>query len=371
MSDSQPARHTLPHAPEWAEGFTAWLPERVDPVRRVGYTLRDLVRRGLIDEAAAGEFHAETLLADFAWRLLWADENTVSDTESIGEALRTAEGIVVFIHGWDGSGDIWEDLPALVVQQNPRLVALVPDVNGFGGTPFSTDFPPIEKCDPPALIASVERWLDLLMLRSPEGAEIVRPFVFVGHSMGGASLFFLDESHWRPAEAGRIAAAPAILLNDRQRQNFYKALGTGIQISGMNSVFDRITENVLAPRMIEALAGWGSERVLAEHHRIYKNTHEGVIARTFAAMGMLEADLFRDSWPFFDVYLAHKDRLVGIATIMELLEEINFDPPQIHLALGDHYFFSIGEREALHTKNRAMLLDGILSMACRLLDCQR
>jgi pimeloyl-ACP methyl ester carboxylesterase len=360
----------LDRVPEWVSGYTAFLPERGPSVRGVGYTLRDLHRRGLVDDQAFVAFREETLLDDFAWRLLWVDEDGHPDAESIGSAVRFAEGIVVFIHGWDGSGAIWEDLPALTLDRNPRLLALVPDVNGFGGSPFSTDMPPIEKCDPPALIRAVELWFDLLGVRSPQGAERVRPFVFVGHSMGGAALFFLDADLWRPGEVGRIAAAPALLANDRQRQRFYRTLGAGIQLSSLSNITDRLAENVLAPRLIEALAGWGSERVIAEHHRIYKTTPEGIIARTFAAMGLLDMDFDGDEWPHFHVFLAHKDRLVGLMPALELLEELNFHPAQLRVVLGDHYFFSLGERADLHARNRDLLLRDILDLHADLLAQQ-
>lgn len=366
MADTRRTDPFLSEPPLWAGSYTAWLPERIIPVRRVGYTLRDLSRRGLLDAAAVDAFTAETLLDDFAWRVLWADEDSRHDAESVGEALRSAEGVLVFIHGWDGSGEIWEDLPALALAANPRLVALVPDVNGFGGSPFADPQPPIGKCNPPALIAAVERWIDLLGIRAPAGSERVRPFVFIGHSMGGAALFFLDESRWRLGEAGRIAAAPALLLNDRQRRRFYRTLGAGIQLTRINEFIDRLAENVLAPRLIDALAGWGSEAVLAEHHRVFRTTPEGVIARTFAAMGLLDVSLEPRTWPHFHVFLAHRDRLVGLQPTLDLLEEIHFNPAQIRLALGDHYFFSLGGHPDLHERNRALLLKDILAMVRRL-----
>jgi len=347
----------LKKAPKWVGGYTAWLAERQSPVRRVGYTLADLGRRGLIDPEEVAAFSQRTGLADFAWRVLWADTDEKPDAESIGEKMRTAAGIVVFVHGWDASGEIWEDMPARVVQEQPDVIALVPDVNGFGGTPFVSETPAPEQCDPPAVMAALEDWLDLLGVRG----ERVRPVVLVGHSMGGAALFFVDRTHWREGELRRVAAAPALLLNDKQRQTFYRALGAGILLSGINDFVDRLAENVIAPRVIDALAGGGSARVQAEHRRIYRATPEGVIARTFAAMGTLSADLMGNGWQPFKVVLGHRDRLVGLIPMLDLLEEIAFDPGQIRVVLGDHYFFSVGE-QAVHARNRELLLADVLEM---------
>lgn len=353
-------------APRWAGGYALSLPERSTSIKRVTYSLRDLVRRGLISPTAVDAFTERTLLGDVAWRLLWAHDDDLPEQQSLADRLCSARGILVFLHGWDGSGDIWEDIPALALAQSPDLIALVPDINGFGGTPFVMPRPPIERCNPPGAMAAVEQWLKLIRLHPYTirqwGDLPPRPVVFVGHSMGGAALFFIDESEWLPGELGRVAASPALLLNDRQRQTFYRALGAGIQLSGVNDIIDRLAENVIAPRVIDVLAGWGSEAVRAEHYRIYRDTPESIIARTFAAMGMLDVSFDGETWDDFIVYLAHKDRLVGVQPALELLESLHFDPAQIRLALGDHYFFSLGSRAALHARNRTLLLEDISAM---------
>ncbi len=367
--DDKLSSHSYPEqAVDGASAFTAGLPGQPAPVRRVDYTLHGLADRGVISGEALRAFTDETWLADFAWRLVWYDPGPRPDAESAVAAMDGASGFVVFVHGWDGSGEVWEDLPALLVRENPRLVALVPDVNGFGGTPFTTDLPPFDKCGPPAVMAAVERWLDVIGLRPRPGNGRVRPFVFVGHSMGGAALFFLDESGWPVGQVGRIAAAPALLMNDRQRQGFYRALGAGIHLSRLNNLLDRVVENLIAPRLIDVLAEWGSEHVRAEHYRVYKSTPEGVIARTFTALGRLDADLARASWPDFVVYLAHRDRLVGLQPTLDLLEAIHFSPHQIRIVQGDHYFFSVGSRPDWHAPNRERLLGDVLAMSARLVS---
>ncbi len=359
----------LEHAPAWTAGFTSWLPERVTPIRRVGYSLRHLAQRGLIDPAAFEDFCSATGLADLGWRMLWSDTDGLPDDRSVAAICCQAEGVLVFIHGWDGSGEVWEDIPARILRENPRLVVLVPDVNGFGATPFADPSPSHSQCDPPALMEALRRWLALLQLRAPAGGH-VRPFIFVGHSMGGAALFFMEPADWLPGELGRIATAPALLMNDRARQRFYRTLGAGIRFSGWSDLANRVAEDIIAPRVIEALAGGASEAVRAEHHRIFRETPEGVIARTFEAMGLLDAELTRNGWQDFHVFLAHRDRLVGLQPTLDLLADLHFNPAQVRIALGDHYFFSIGKDAHLHAQNRDLLIQDILSLHAGMLARQ-
>lgn len=358
----------LPEAPEWARGYSAWLPERIQPVRRVGYTLVDLARRGLLDRAMVDAFSDATGLSDFAFRILWSDTDKRPDAESVAEQLRDASGLVIFIHGWTGTGEIFEDLPAMLVKQNPGLVALVPDVNGFGGSPFRMASPPLNRCDPPAVMRQIEAWINLLGLRPPVDWPHRRPVIGVGHSMGGASLFFADSAFWRSGELGRIALAPALLLNDRQRQRFYRTLGQGIHLSGVTEFIDKLTENFFAPRVLRVLASGASERVMAEHIRVFRNTPEGTIGQTFAAMGVLEADLLQDNWPFFRAFLAREDRLVGVEQTAELLDSINLTRDQIQIVDGDHYFFSAGRRFPAHRYNREAVTAAIFVMHDTMFD---
>jgi len=364
-------------APAWLAGIESLRPGRPEDsarrVMRATYSLSGLVERGHLSLSTLADFRQATALADLSWRVMWASDEVASrpGEEQLAERAANARGVVVFIHGWDGSGEIWEDLPGMVLAENPDLIALVPDVNGFGGTPFAEETPEYEQCSPPAAMQALERWINLLDLRGPSGTSGPRPFTFVGHSMGGAALFFLEDDNWGPQEVGRVAAAPALLLKDSLRQSFYKALGVGIMLSAFSDLLDWIQESFFAPRIIEAFAGWASDFVKAEHQRIYELTPEAVIARTFAAMGRLEATFDKDRWRHFRVFLAHRDRLVGLVETLELLEELNFEPHQLRVCLGDHYFFSVGEvQPRLHALNREMLKNEILALHAHLLAQQ-
>jgi pimeloyl-ACP methyl ester carboxylesterase len=354
-------------APSWVAGYKNR--QRAKPqygkrrVLRAEYSLGGLVEEGHLSQEALDDFQRATGLGDMTWRLLWVADGPEPDDEQLQARVAEARGVVVFIHGWDGSGEIWEDLPGLVLSDDPAMVALVPDVNGFGGTPFVREAPAYDQCSPPAAMHAIERWINLLDLRSPRDFPNPRVFTFVGHSMGGAALFFLEDDNWSGLEVARVGAAPALLLRDNLRQGFYRALGAGIMLSRWSTFMDWLQERYLAPRMIEALVGWASDFVKEEHRRIYERTPEAVISRTFTAMGRLEATFDKDRWRHFLVFLAHRDRLVGLMESLELLEELTFEPHQLRVCLGDHYFFSVGKAQPrLHALNREMLKDEVLAL---------
>jgi pimeloyl-ACP methyl ester carboxylesterase len=283
-------------------------------------------------------------------------------------AMARAQGFVIFLHGWDGSHAIWERIPALVCEANPRLVALAPDVNGFGDSPFADELPTLEACDPSANMAAVEHWIELLGLRSSRRAKRRwRVITLVGHSMSGAALFYLDESRWREHEAARLAIAPALLINDALRKGFYKTLGLGIWLGSTTDTLGWLKTR-LAPSVIEILIGAASRAVKAEHVRMFNTTPKGVVAQTLFAMGAIPCQVKPRRWQHFDVVLGHQDRLVGVKLMLELLEELGFTSDQVRVVLGDHYLFSVSnQNRRLHLRNRGIVVEEILALhkACR------
>ena len=343
----------------WAGAPRRLLRGTVRGVRRATYNLNSLVEARLIGPRKARQFREKTGLTDFAWEATWSTRAGRRPRE----ALARAEGCVVLIHGWDGSHAIWEDLPARICLSHPRLFVLAPDVNGFGGSPFAEELPPLETCDPAALMRAVAAWVELTGLRSsPRAWRRYRVVTFVGHSMGGAAIFYLDEDRWRPHEVARLALAPALLLNDRLRKEFYKALGVGIWAGAVTNTLDWLKDRLASP-LIEALIGDASQAVKDEHLRIFKNTSRGVLAQTFYAMGATPRPIRRRRWRHFQVVLGHRDRLVGVGPMLQLLEELGFTSEDVRVMFGDHYFFSPGLRSRrLHGLNRQLIVRQILDL---------
>lgn len=342
----------------WTQGHSQIREDAKTGVLSADYTLGHLAERKLLGARRAARFRAETGLADFAWQATWAAQSA----ERPGQALTRCQGCVILIHGWDGSHAIWEDIPDRICRANPRLFVLAPDVNGFGGSPFAEELPTPAACDPAALISSIQRWIELLRLRSALTVRRHRVLTLVGHSMGGAALFYLGKRGWRAHEVARLAVAPALLLNDLQRRQFYKALGVSIWAGSATRTLDWL-KDLLAPYLIEALIGDASKAVKDEHLRIFESTPKGTLAQTFYAMGAALNPVPRRRRTHFQVILGHRDRLVGAEPMLLLLEELGFNSEDIRVVLGDHYLFSVGlSSRRLHSANRELLVRQVLDL---------
>jgi hypothetical protein len=349
----------------WARGYEERLalPGPYPNIHRVRFRLRHLADRTFIKRRLAAAFLAESGLVELTWYMVWHDVPN-APAEVLPQRLAEAEGFVIFLHGWDGTHAIWEDMAEAVVAGNPRLIAFVFDHNGFGGTPFVDETPAIATCNPPAAMRVIERWINLMHLRglADRPARVIN---FVGHSMGGASLFYLDAPMWRPHEQTRYPLAPALLLEDDLHQAFYQVLGLGI------GVLNRLPElgllnrldDLLTPAFVEILAGGASASVKEIHEIVYKTTPKGVMARTLVAMGKLDQEPPAWNWQDFRVALGERDSLVGLAPMQRLLHKLAVPPEQVRVLPGDHYFFSVGENtRATHGPNRQIVIQDILDL---------
>jgi len=355
---------------EWVKGCTERADGLLSHTQRASYSLRELAGRGLLDREAVNSFLLDSGLRDYSWHLIWSDEAATSDAD-LPEKISSADGYAVFIHGWTGSHAIWEALPEMVVTSNPRIVALVVDHNGFGATQFLHPMPALALCGPNAAMRAAERWFDLLNLRRPLGALQAKTVNWIGHSMGGAALFFIDEAHWRLGEMTRTALAPALLIHDETHRTFYTALGLGIGLVGRIHALE-VIDQVVSPNILDVLAEGATALVKAEHARIYDTTPKGVTARTFAAMGTITDHPQPHRWELMRVVLAHRDRLVGLTAMIDLLQELAFDVNQVRVVAGTHYLFSVGSMfQRAHEQNRQIVLKDILTLHTQALAYQR
>lgn len=300
----------------------------------------------------------QTGLADLYWRALYYKFSDHHKT--LSQALAEADGYVFFLHGWDGTHRIWEDLPLRLVAAHQRLVCFNLDVNGFGLSPFINETPAAEQCHPPALMAAVEFWLAAMKLW-PTPRRAIPPFyLFVGHSMGAAALFYKTEIGWGNLAYGLYALAPALFCNDIQRQTFFKTVGLGIGLPSFAAL-----KTALAPHIMEILAAGASPTVKNEHVRVFARTPFGTLAQTLYVLGDNSTRPQRNDWLRFKVALGQKDRLVRVENMLQLLDEFGLQTGQICVAPGDHYFFSYGHGSPPdHKESREVVLNNLLAW-CR------
>jgi pimeloyl-ACP methyl ester carboxylesterase len=338
----------------WVDGMRAPPQETIPDVESAKFALSSLA-----------DFQDATGLADFAWRLFW-NRAAVNETDGdLRSLLRRAHGFVVFMHGWSASGGIWEQLPALTCAANSRLIALTPDLNGFGNSPFLAEVPTVEHCDPSAVMKAVSHWVEMLGLRSSSRARRRRKVItFIGHSLGGAALFYFPERDWFENEYARCAVAPALLIDDQLRQAFYQALA-------VDSWVDKPVDELkawLKPGVIENFLGSADETVRAEHLRVFETTSRGTLAQTFYAIGAAAEGPALRVWSNFHVILAHGDHMIDVAQMLRLLDALGLAPHQIQVVSGGHFLFSpSGENRRVHLRNREIMLGEILYLheVCR------
>ncbi len=350
--------------PSWIEVSSPVRSETEPGIYSAAYTLAELVDRGAMPTKKHKYFQRTTRLKDFFWRTYWS-RGDIINAGGRGEFLRKNHAVVVFMHGWDGSEAIWENLPTSLCAADRNLLVLVPDVNGFGRTPFLTpDDLDFGECDPAADMHAVETWLEVLGIL---GGRRHVPIIFVGHSMSGAALFYFRERKWSQHTIGRCAIAPALLMNDILRKGFFSTLGVSIW-AGARLLLEKFTESI-SPLVINQLIAGASKAVQDEHKRIFKVTHKSTLAHTFYAMGQAQRPSNRGNWERFRVLLGHSDRLVGLEPMLKLLVDLGFRSRQVRVVLGDHYFFSVGQRSRrLHSEGREIVLEEI----CELVNqCKR
>jgi hypothetical protein len=348
----------------WVRGYTRRSRGLVPNTYTATYHLTQLMADGYIDPVDGQAMLDESGLREFCWQVTWPEDYETPDEDMVNR-VHNVQGYVVFVHGWTGNHTIWEELPGMVALANRRMVSLAVDHNGFGDTRFSNVMPELETCNPPAAMRTLERWVTLIKLRRQPGDPNRKVLNFVGHSMGGAMLFYLNPIFWNDGEVTRCAVAPALLLEDEQYRRFYTTLGIGIGILQRVGPL-KVVERFIRPAMVETICAGASNRVKEIHSRQYNETARGVTGATFMAMGTLSNWEIARNWEFFRVTLAHRDRLVGLTGMIDLLSKMEFPVANVRVVPGSHYPFSIGSEDPqnafLHAQNRDLVVQDVLTL---------
>ncbi|MGJ3238582.1 MAG: alpha/beta fold hydrolase [Anaerolineae bacterium] len=355
--------HNNPHL-AWIAGYTRRGIGRFLNTYTTEYKLSYLMRKGYIDRQEAQQFLDESGLADFHWELTWPEDFEMPD-EMLVDRIANVQGYVVWVHGWTGNLHIWEDLPARVVNKNRRLVSIAIDHNGFGESVFVDNTPDSDTCNPPAAMRTLKRFIDLIKIRRQPGQVGNKVINLVGHSMGGATLFYLNPMQWNYGEVTRCAIAPALLLEDESQRAFYQTLGLGIGIVQRIPVLE-VVERFIKPGVLRTLASGASEEVKHIHDIQYNETPRGITGATFMALGRLKDTEIAHDFDLMQVMLGHKDPLVGLVPMIDLLGNLEFPAANIHVVPGTHYMFSVGKESPTnayhHAQAREILVQDILNL---------
>jgi pimeloyl-ACP methyl ester carboxylesterase len=346
----------------WVAAYESRAAGRMENTYTADYRLRDLMQKNAIDRAAAQRFLDDSGLVDFHWQITWPEDFEMPD-EMLVDRIADVQGYVIFIHGWTGNFRIWEDLPAMTVESNRQLVSIAIDHNGFGTSRFEDDTPSLDSCNPPAAMRTLQRFIDLINIRRQRGSSEYKVVNLVGHSMGGATLFYLNPMQWNYGEVTRLSIAPALLLEDEMNRLFYTTLGLGIGILQRLPVLE-VVERLIRPGVFRTLVSGSSDEVKDLHREQYNDTPRGITGAAFMAMGRLsDYEIARD-FDTMRVMLGHRDPLVGLVPMMDLLGKLEFPARNIHVVPGTHYMFSVGNETPsnayLHAQAREMVVDDIL-----------
>ncbi|GAB1421005.1 hypothetical protein MASR2M15_11370 [Anaerolineales bacterium] len=356
----------------WLTAYTERREGGIPGTYTASYRLSVLIAQGLIDVATANQFLESADLHDFFWEITWAESFETPDDMLI-DRIADVEGYAIFVHGWTGNHRIFEDLPAMTVLTNRRIVAITVDHNGFGESRFRNDSPSEDLCNPPAAAHTLQNWIDLMGIRRQAGQTGVKVVNLIGHSMGGAMLFYFNPMQWKYGELTRCAIAPALLLEDELHRVFYTALGLGIGMLQKLPMLE-IVERFIKPGVMKTLLTGASEYVHQTHELEYVQTPKGVTGATFMAMGRLRNEEIARDWDLFRVMLGHRDPLVGLVDMMDLLGKLEIPASNIRVVPGTHYMFSIGHSNPLnafqHAQNRELIISDILDLHARALKMQ-
>ncbi|MDQ7024879.1 MAG: alpha/beta hydrolase [Anaerolineae bacterium] len=355
--------HLNPHL-NWVSGYSQRNKSMMDGTYRAEYQLSDLMQKGYIDRRDGQAFLEASGLLDFHWEITWTEDFEMPD-EMLVDRIANVQGYVVWVHGWTGNLHIWEQLPSMVVTSNRQLVSICIDHNGFGDSQFENQSPALDWCNPPAAMKTLQAFVDLLKIRRQPGGAQQKVINFVGHSMGGATLFYLNPMLWSFGEVTRFALAPALLLEDDSHRAFYSTLGLGIGILQKLPALE-VFERFIKPSVLNVLASGASPEVKALHDKQYNNTPRGITGATLMAMGRLKDTEIAHDFDLMQVMLGHRDPLVGLVSMMDLLSKLEFPAKNIHVVPGTHYMFSVGNENHLnayhHAQAREMVVEDVIKL---------
>ncbi len=215
---------------------------------RAEHSLGELEASGHVAAGTMSALARRTGLSDLAFSV-WAHESRLGPLDR-GAALARATGVVVLLHGWGDTREVWSAVAAALCRDNPEVVVVAPDLHGFGGSPFRGSDPSKQHVGPRAIARTLTHLLRTLGLRSV-------PLALVGHSMSGGALLRLSDQEIGPT-ASRVLLTPVFPL-PRLDRAIMRGLAAFTRIVGRwRWLYDTISK--LSVRMRPTLAQLGPEQ---------------------------------------------------------------------------------------------------------------
>lgn len=175
-------------------------------IARADYTLGTLAQAGLVDARALATFRERSAYADLGWSM-YAHTSRLGPI-SASSVLARASDVVVLGHGTLCTRRVWRALAAALCRENAQAIVLVPDLLGFGESPYSRENFRPEHGSARALAGALLDWLDLLGVRE-------LPTVLVGHSLAASALLSVSDE-MVGERVSRVAITPVFPFVDRR-----------------------------------------------------------------------------------------------------------------------------------------------------------
>lgn len=165
---------------------------------RADHVLSELEASGHLPGGCLEALRSRTGLRDLALSV-WGQESRLGALDR-RFALARASGVIVLLHGWGDTREVWGAMAAALCRDNPEVIVVAPDLHGHGESPFAGAAPLRRHVGPRAITATLLYLLEVLGLRR-------LPLALVGHSMSAAALLRLTDLEIGPS-ASRVLLAP-------------------------------------------------------------------------------------------------------------------------------------------------------------------
>ncbi len=290
---------------------------------RADLRLRELAAAGLLPAADVTTLLARAGLAELGFAV-WSSPGRLG-VSADPTMLARASDVVILLHGFGHTREVWAGLAAAVCRDNAQAVVFAPDLHGFGESRFHGT-PDHAQASMTGLARAIDGWRRLL------GVATI-PTALVGHSMAGLALLTIDDAA-AGLHVSRIAITPSSAahlppLRRQFRRQAMLAATIGRVGPLRRAVVHRLAARLKPQRHLvpEAIA------LLAAQTAAMPGAVSARIARALCAEAPAVGGHRRVA-----VVVGVDDPLLPHAPLCRVLDQIGVEPAHVlHLPDGGHY----------------------------------